>query len=241
MTLAIPSQDPRIKPNRVDILPGQDRQVQTSQKTIDTASLMAKRTLDVLICLILIPVLVPVILAIGLAILLDSPGPILFKQKRIGQNGESFTIYKFRTMYHKFDDSKHREYMKQYIGGEAKQEGDSFKPPIENQITSVGAILRSTSLDELPQLINVVCNEMSIVGPRPNVEWEVQEYEAWHRRRLAVKPGITGWAQVNGRSSISFDELVKYDIEYVNNQSLTLDIKIMVQTVTAVLKRSGAG
>jgi lipopolysaccharide/colanic/teichoic acid biosynthesis glycosyltransferase len=101
--------------------------------------------------------------------------------------------------------------------------------------------LRATSLDELPQIINVLRGEMSIVGPRPNVEWEVQAYEAWHRKRLAVKPGITGLAQVSGRSAISFDQLVRYDIEYVNKQSLMLDIQIMVQTVTEVLKRSGAG
>lgn len=241
MTLAIPSQDPRIKPNRVEMQSRQEKQIQPSQKTTNIASVMAKNTLDVLVCLILIPLLVPVMLAIGLAILLDSRGPVLFKQKRIGQNGKPFTIYKFRTMTHKFDDSKHRAYMQQYISGQAEQEGDSFKPPSASQITKVGAILRSTSLDELPQLINVIRGEMSIVGPRPNVVWEVEAYEAWHRKRLAVKPGITGWAQVNGRSSITFDELVKYDIEYVNNQSLALDIKIMVQTVTEVLKRSGAG
>ena len=241
MTLSIPSPDVQIKQTQVDAQASQMRQTHPDQEHSITTSLTAKRILDILICLVLIPVLVPVIAAIALAILLDSSGPFLFKQKRIGQHGRPFTIYKFRTMYHKFDDRHHREYMKQYIGGQAEQAGDSFKPPIENQITRVGNILRRTSLDELPQLINVFRGEMSIVGPRPNVEWEVQEYEAWHRKRLIAKPGITGLAQVSGRSAITFDELVKYDIEYVENQSLALDIKIMIQTVTEVLKRNGAG
>ncbi len=201
---------------------------------------VTKQVLDIVICLAIIPVLVPVILGIVIAILLDSRGPVLFKQKRIGKDGKPFTIYKFRTMFHKFDDRHHREFMKQYIGGKTDQGNGSFKPPIEQQITRVGHVLRGASLDEMPQLLNVLRGEMSIVGPRPNVEWEVHTYEAWHRVRLQVKPGITGLAQVNGRSSIPFDELVRYDIEYVRNQSITLDVKIMIQTVTTVLKRSGA-
>ena len=181
---------------------------------------------------------------IGFFILLDSRGPVLFKQTRIGKDGRPFKIYKFRTMYHKFDDSSHRAFMKQYINyikGQVGQEKESFKPPIEKQITKVGRILRKTSLDELPQLFNVLRDEMSLVGPRPNVEWEVREYEPWHRERLHVKPGITGLAQVNGRSAIYFDKLVKHDIEYVRQQSVMLDVKIIVQTVTTVVKKQGAG
>ena len=201
-----------------------------------------KRMFDLAMCLVLLPFIIPIAGIVGLLILFDSPGPIFFRQKRIGYKGQAFTIYKFRTMYHKFDDSKHREYMKQYISGQAATQADgSFKPPIENQITKTGRFLRKTSLDELPQLINVLKGDMSIVGPRPHVEWEVQEYEAWHRLRLAVKPGITGLAQVNGRSSITFDLLIKYDIDYVRNQSMALDFQIMIQTVLAVLKRNGAG
>jgi lipopolysaccharide/colanic/teichoic acid biosynthesis glycosyltransferase len=240
MTLAIPSNNTQLQTQHAEQSQTIMKQMQSTMKTAKPSP-VGKRILDVVVCLALLPVLVPVIAMVSLAIMLDSPGPMLFKQKRIGKDGKPFTIYKFRTMYHKFDDSAHREYMKKYIGGGVKQSNGSFKPPIENQITRIGRILRATSLDELPQIINVLRGEMSIVGPRPNVEWEVQAYEAWHRKRLAVKPGITGLAQVSGRSAISFDQLVRYDIEYVNKQSLMLDIQIMVQTVTEVLKRSGAG
>lgn len=234
--MAIPSSDSGVKQNR-----SKADQIKLSMKPTSLPFSISKRLFDLSICLVLIPFVVPLIVVVGLIILLDSGDPVLFKQKRIGQGGIPFTIYKFRTMFHKFDDSEHREFMKQYIGGDTRQANGSFKPPIEKQITRIGRILRNTSLDELPQLLNVLRGEMSIVGPRPNVEWEVQAYEAWHHQRLEVRPGITGLAQINGRSSILFDELVRYDIEYVQNQSLRNDIKIIVQTVVAVLKRSGAG
>lgn len=219
--------------------------VPTSEIESKPTSLMfptAKRTLDIILCIAILPFILPVLGVVSFFILLDSRGPVLFRQKRIGKDGKAFTIYKFRTMFHKFDDRKHRAFMKQYIVGKVGQQGNgSFKPPIEQQITRIGRILRKTSLDELPQIINVLRGEMSLVGPRPNVEWEVQEYDGWHRERLKVKPGITGLAQVRGRSAIAFDELVKYDIEYVRNQSLMLDIKILIQTVTTVFEGSGAG
>ena len=203
---------------------------------------LTKRFFDILLCLLLIPVLIPIMGLISIFILTNSPGPVLFKQRRIGKDGQPFTIFKFRTLYHQADSTRHQEFMRQYIVGKALKHGNgSYKPPIERQITSVGRLLRKTSLDELPQIINVLRGEMSLVGPRPNVEWEVQEYQNWHRERLSVKPGITGLAQVKGRSSISFDELVTFDIEYVQNQSIGLDFKIMFLTLLIVFKGRGAG
>lgn len=212
-----------------------------SVKLINPSYHFAKRAFDLLIALLMLPILVPVFVTIGILIVLDSPGPVFFRQTRVGKDGREFQIYKFRTMVHKFDDSAHREYMKQFIqgGAEASENGD-FKPPITKQITRVGAFLRKTSLDELPQMINIVQGNMSLVGPRPNVVWEVEEYDPWHTERLEVKPGITGLAQVHGRSSISFDEIVSYDVEYVRNQSLWLDFKIIIGTFLAVMKREGA-
>lgn len=212
-------------------------QVSSGKQSTD----IVKRSFDLLLCFVLVPILTPLMIIIGLIILLDSRGPALFKQKRIGKDGQPFTIYKFRTMYYKFDDSSHRVFMKQYVNGQAGQKNGSFKPPLEKQVTKVGRVLRKTSLDELPQLFNVLRGEMSIVGPRPNVEWEVQEYEPWHRERLWVKPGITGLAQINGRSAISFDTLARYDVEYVRNRSIRLDIEIIMQTVMTIIKKNGAG
>ncbi len=205
---------------------------------------LVKRTFDVTVCLLAAPILLPVGLLIALAIKLDSPGPVFFIQDRIGKGGRIFKIIKFRTMYHNIDDSEHRIFMKEYVRGNlsANPAGKKvFKPLKENQVTRVGRILRKTSLDELPQLINVLKGEMSLVGPRPNVPWEVEAYLGWHTERLEVLPGITGLAQVKGRSGISFDQIVKYDIEYIRNQSLLLDLKILWWTFASVLAGKGAG
>ncbi|RME48602.1 MAG: sugar transferase [Caldilineae bacterium] len=202
-----------------------------------------KRLSDIAICLLALPFLAIITVIVGALIKWDSPGPIFFKQKRIGKDGREFDIYKFRTMYHNCDKTAHRDFMKRYIQGQMKAAAEKpslYKPPIENQVTRVGRFLRKTSLDELPQLWNVLRGEMSLVGPRPNVLWEVEAYDSWHNERLEVKPGITGLAQVKGRSGIPFDELVRYDIEYVRHQSFWLDIKIIWWTVSAVLKGEGS-
>lgn len=206
---------------------------------------LAKRLIDIILCLIAFPLLSPLMLLVAVLIKLDSAGPVLFKQKRIGKGGRPFEIYKFRTMRHNCDKSGHQEFMKQYIQGQISGDGNEdhpiYKPPIQNQITPVGKFLRKTSIDELPQLWNVLVGEMSLVGPRPNVPWEVEAYDSWHNERLEVKPGITGLAQVKGRSGIKFSELVSYDVEYVKNQSVFFDIKIIWWTVMAVLKGNGSG
>ena len=146
-------------------------------------------------------------------------------------------------MHYNIDDSSHRVFMKKYVNGQIANNNGShrvFKPFKSNQITRIGRILRKTSLDELPQVINVLKGDMSLVGPRPNVPWEVEAYHGWHIERLEVLPGITGLAQVRGRSGITFDQIVRYDIEYIEKQGLKLDLQILWWTFTSVLFGSGA-
>ncbi len=204
----------------------------------------AKRVVDIVFSVLAIVLGFPIFVACAIAIQLDSAGPILFVQERIGKDGKRFNIYKFRTMQHSLDDSNHRAFMKAFVNGKIGSEADEsdnatqqvYKPIQESQVTRVGRILRRTSLDELPQIFNVFRGEMSLVGPRPNVPWEVEEYKPWHRERLKVLPGVTGLAQVYGRSSLSFDHIVQYDIEYIEKQSLFMDLEIMWRTVQVINK-----
>jgi lipopolysaccharide/colanic/teichoic acid biosynthesis glycosyltransferase len=204
-----------------------------------------KRVLDVAICLMMLPLLAVVMAAIALAIFLNTGRPIFFVQERVGQNGRRFRMLKFRTLRVDFNDRAAREFMKAFVHGEIGRDNDSgrrMNKPIEKtQITSVGRLLRKTSLDELPQILNVLRGEMSLIGPRPNVPWEVEAYHDWHNARLQALPGITGLAQVRGRSCISFDDIVLSDIEYIEKQSLKLDLKILWWTVASVLCGRGAG
>jgi lipopolysaccharide/colanic/teichoic acid biosynthesis glycosyltransferase len=204
-----------------------------------------KRLLDLVICLLLLPILVLPMVFIAVLIVLDSPGSPLFIQERVGKGGERFRMFKFRTMRSNHDSATDVTFMQAYIAGkisysEENPERAFFKPPNQDKITRVGKILRKTSLDELPQIINIIRGEMSLVGPRPNVPWEVEKYQEWHYERLKVLPGITGLAQVNGRSNIVFDEIANYDIQYVRNQSLSYDLWIIWQTVRSVVARNGA-
>lgn len=199
---------------------------------------LTKRIFDLLICILVLPVVLPISLLVALVIYLDSEGPVLFIQERIGQSGKKFKIYKFRTLEHNLDNQSHREFMKNFVHGKIQKKGKNtiFKPFNKNQVTKIGNILRKTSLDELPQLINVIKGEMSLVGPRPHVYWEVEEYEDWHKERLEVLPGITGLAQVRGRSGILFDEIVYWDIEYIRHQSLVMDCRILLETFLSLRK-----
>ena len=208
-----------------------------------TGHRIAKRTVDLVIALLALPVALPLIALCALAIHLDSPGPVFFIQERVGKGGRRFRMYKFRTMHHSLDTSDHEAYMRAFVNGETGKNGTckaTYKPFQNSQLTRVGCILRKTSLDELPQIINVLKGEMSLVGPRPNVPWEVEEYHGWHKERLEVLPGISGLAQVRGRSGISFDSIVKYDIEYIEKQSLKLDLQILWWTVLSVIDGHGA-
>ena len=201
-----------------------------------------KRAIDLAVTVMALPVMIPLLALITLLIRLDSPGPSLFRQKRVGKDGHIFEIWKFRTMYHNLDTSPHQAFMKAYVQGRIGKgrEGQMlFKPFNDSQVTRIGRILRKTSLDELPQLFNILKGDMSLIGPRPNVLWEVEAYKGWHRERLSVLPGITGLAQVSGRSAISFDTIVRYDIEYARHQSLRLDIQILWKTFTSLVGGKG--
>lgn len=202
-----------------------------------------KRLMDLSISSLLLVLLLPLLLAIAAAIKLTSKGPVFFRQQRVGQHGRQFTFLKFRSMRVGNDASAHRQYVHQMIAGTAERiaakgaSGGVFKLANDNRVTAIGRFLRRTSLDELPQLINVLRGEMSLVGPRPPIPYELSAYQIWHRRRLLqVKPGITGLWQVKGRSRVSFDEMVRLDLQYAKRWSLWMDVKILLETPSAVLK-----
>lgn len=205
---------------------------------------LLKRIVDLMGCVIALPIMLPLMAVIALAIRLDSPGPVLFIQERVGKHGRRFRIFKFRTMIHNRDDSAEIEFMKAFVAGRLRLDNDettSYKAARPAHISRVGRILRRTSLDELPQLLNILRGEMSLVGPRPYVPWEVAQFRPEHYMRLEVLPGLTGLAQVRGRSNISFRKIIEYDIEYIRQQSLGLDLQIIWWTVFQVLTGRGAG
>ncbi|HVB65485.1 MAG TPA: undecaprenyl-phosphate glucose phosphotransferase [Nitrolancea sp.] len=193
-----------------------------------------KRAMDIAIASIVVLLTLPLMVIIAIAIKLDSPGPIFFPQERVGKNWRRFTLYKFRTM------SQDAEKMKAELQA-AHNVGDLlFKLKDDPRRTRVGRILRTTSLDELPQFFNILIGVMSVVGPRPQVPAEVDNYEEWHCRRLEVTPGLTGLWQVNGRSDLSFDEMVRLDVYYAEHWSPWLDVKLILRTIPAVLLARGA-
>jgi lipopolysaccharide/colanic/teichoic acid biosynthesis glycosyltransferase len=185
----------------------------------------------------------PLFLALAAAIKLTSPGPVFFKQERVGLNGRNFPLFKFRSMKTNCDSAQHQDYIKKFICEQSNSavEPGVFKLTNDSRITPIGRFLRKTSLDELPQLINVLKGDMSLVGPRPPIPYECELYDIWHRRRLlSCKPGITGLWQVTGRSRTTFDEMVRLDLKYIREWSLLLDIKILFMTPKAVINGSGA-
>jgi exopolysaccharide biosynthesis polyprenyl glycosylphosphotransferase len=217
------------------------------QNTSKKVSRALKRALDISGSVMALTFLSPLLAVIAVAIKLTSEGPVLFRQERLGQYGIPFTFLKFRSMDVNTDASLHREYSTQFICGSAEQhlpEGDGpsvYKLTRDPRVTNVGRLLRRTSLDELPQFLNVLKGEMSLVGPRPPIAYECACYQPWHRRRLLeVKPGITGLWQVSGRSKLKFDDMVRLDLHYAKAWSLGLDLKILFKTPRAVLSREGA-
>ncbi|MPZ15410.1 MAG: sugar transferase [Chloroflexi bacterium] len=204
-----------------------------------------KRGMDIIGSLLCLVGLAPVLLACAVAVRLDSPGPILFRQQRVGQGGTRFTMLKLRTMYANAPVAPHQAYAAQFIQGRAEVEqsaanGPRYKLTTDPRVTRIGAWLRRTSLDELPQLWNVLRGDMSLVGPRPPIGYELNYYQDRHFVRLAVKPGITGLWQVEGRSSTTFEEMVALDLDYVQARSFLRDCLILCRTVPVVLARSGA-
>ena len=216
------------------------------QGTTAKASQAIKRSIDISGSLCALVLLSPILIIIAVAIKLTSKGPILFKQHRMGQFGVRFTLLKFRSMYFQNDAKVHRDYVKQLISGnedhtQQKSSKGVYKIKNDPRVTSVGRFLRKTSLDELPQFFNVLKGEMSLVGPRPPIPYEVEAYEIWHRRRfLEVKPGITGLWQVEGRSRTRFDEMVRMDLKYAKTWSPWMDVKILLRTPMVVLRGDGA-
>lgn len=205
-----------------------------------------KRTLDIITATIGLILAAPLAGFVALLIKILSPGPIFLKQMRVGKDGKQFLFYKFRSMHVNCDDSQHRNYIKLFIEGNEEelaklQNGKKiYKMTCDNRVTPIGKFLRRTSLDELPQLINVLKGEMSMVGPRPHLQYEVDLYQDRHKRRLKGLPGITGWWQIHGRSKVTFDESVNMDIWYLEHQSLILDIIIILRTITKATVGRGA-
>lgn len=204
-----------------------------------------KRLIDVLSSLFVLGIGLPFFLAIAALIKLTSQGPVFFSQQRIGEEGKVFTLFKFRTMRQGVDDAIHREFTRSFIRGCTSNSSlDETSPSVykltnDPRVTAVGNFLRKTSLDELPQFINIFKGEMTIVGPRPPLHYELEHYEDWHKLRLKVKPGLTGLWQVSGRSSVPFNEMVMLDLYYIEHWSLLMDLKIMLRTVPVMLFGSG--
>jgi lipopolysaccharide/colanic/teichoic acid biosynthesis glycosyltransferase len=204
-----------------------------------------KRSIDVLASLFIIVIGCPFYMAIALLIKLTSKGPVLFSQERVGERGTVFTLFKFRTMRRDTDDAIHREFTRRFIEGQLSKSGldesrsSVYKLKNDPRVTSVGNFLRKTSLDELPQFLNVLRGEMTIVGPRPPLPYEIEHYQDWHKLRLAAKPGLTGLWQVSGRSAVPFNEMVMLDLYYIEHWSLLLDFKIMLRTIPVMLFGSG--
>lgn len=206
-----------------------------------------KRLLDVVGASLALLALSPLMLLTALAVKLSSPGPVIFSQLRLGKRGVPFSFYKFRSMVVDGDDTIHREFVKRLIQGEHNRinQQDASRPmyklKADPRITWIGRIIRKTSIDELPQLLNVLKGDLSLVGPRPPLPYEAENYRSWHLRRvLEVKPGITGLWQVEGRSRVSFDEMVRLDLRYAQRCSLLLDLNILLRTFKVVLRCEGA-
>jgi len=206
-----------------------------------------KRMMDIVGSVLALLLFSPVFVLSALAVKITSNGPVFFRQRRIGQYGKSFVFLKFRSMYVNNDAGVHKEYVQQLIAGKAHKQpmnGNAqgvYKLTKDSRITRVGSFLRKTSMDELPQFINVLMGQMSLVGPRPPVPYEVEAYDIWHRRRLLeAKPGITGLWQVCGRSRVKFDDMVRLDLKYARTWSPWMDIKILALTPGAVVLGDGA-
>jgi undecaprenyl-phosphate galactose phosphotransferase len=201
-----------------------------------------KYAFDAVAALVVFILVLPIFLAFTIAIKLTSPGPVFYRAHAVGKKGRFFRMYKFRSMITGASKDIHKDYVTRMIKGEITQDGSGKTLKITNdpRITTVGRFLRKTSLDELPQLINVLKGEMSLVGPRPCLPYEYEIYKDWHKKRTEVRPGITGLWQVVGRSEVGFEDMILLDLYYIYNRSLELDLSILFETVFVVLKKKGA-
>jgi lipopolysaccharide/colanic/teichoic acid biosynthesis glycosyltransferase len=207
-----------------------------------------RRCADIVVAGLMIVLLAPVLIAVAIAVRLDSPGPSLFRQRRVGYGEREFTLFKFRSMRLDADPRGHREYVTALINGNGNENGSApdggrenlYKLAVDDRITPVGRWIRKWSLDELPQLFNVFSGDMTLVGPRPAIPYEVAEYPSWYLERFSVKPGLTGLWQVSGRSERTYEEMVRLDIEYAERRSVRLDFSILAKTPWVVVSRKGA-
>ena len=244
----------RFAPSLFDLLPqktsveqiGVLPMVRLFREPLSEMQRFVKRLSDIIISAIALILAAPIWLAIAVMIKLDSKGPVMFRQERVGMDGRVFLCYKFRTMRVDADEGVHRAAYQKNIGGDsAANAGDEDEPLFgkvkdDPRVTRFGKRLRRSSFDELPQFLNVLKGDMSVVGPRPPIAYEVEEYDIWHRKRLDMKPGITGLWQVSGRSRLTFEEMVKIDLYYIENWSIWLDLKIILLTLPAIVRGEGA-
>lgn len=202
-----------------------------------------KRVIDIALSGVALFFLWPILLIIAVVIRVDSPGSPFFRQTRVGRDGREFQMIKFRTMFADNDESKHRDYMEKHVRGETQprenEEGQEVYLLDDERVTRVGRFLRRTSIDELPNLVNVLAGSMSIVGPRPPIPYEVEHYDERALRRLSVKPGMTGYAQIRGRGALTFKDMVDYDLEYIDDRSLMTDFRVIFGTIPAVVRKRG--
>jgi lipopolysaccharide/colanic/teichoic acid biosynthesis glycosyltransferase len=203
------------------------------------AYIAMKRVIDLGAAIALLLVLLPVLLAVALAVVIDSGWPILYRGERVGRGMRTFRVLKFRSMRADADSSVHAAYLRELLQGRVETDG-IYKVPDDPRITRVGAFLRKSSLDELPQLMNVVRGDMSLVGPRPEVPYALADYEPWMFRRFVVSPGITGLWQVRGRGRIGLRDMLRLDVEYAEKCDLALDLEILARTLPAVVRTTGA-
>ena len=226
--------------DQIGVLP----MIRLFREPLSSGARILKRTFDLIFAALAIMLLFPLWLLIALLIKLDSKGPVFYTQERVGMDGRLFLLYKFRTMKAGADSELHREYQRAFIAGRAEANlGNDTQPTYkllaDPRITRIGKILRRISLDEVPQLLNVMSGDMSLVGPRPPIPYEVEAYELWHRKRLDMKPGLTGLWQVSGRNRLPFEEMVRLDLFYIENWSLLLDLKIILRTGFVMLGGEG--
>ena len=226
--------------DQIGVLP----MIRLFREPLSNGARVLKRTFDLFFSALAVIVLFPLWLLIAVLIKLDSKGPVFYTQERVGMDGRLFLLYKFRTMKAGADSQLHRDYQRTFIAGRAEANlGNENKPAYklvsDPRITRVGYLLRRMSLDEVPQLLNVLLGDMSLVGPRPPIPYEVEAYELWHRKRLDMKPGLTGLWQVSGRNRLPFEEMVRLDLFYIENWSLLLDLKIILRTGFVMLAGEG--
>lgn len=227
--------------DQIGVLP----MIRLFREPLSGSARLVKRTFDLATSALAILLLLPFWLLIALLIKLDSKGPVFYTQERVGMDGRLFLLYKFRTMKADSDPEIHKEYQRAFIAGRLEANlGNDQKPTYkllsDPRVTRVGRWLRRSSLDEVPQLLNVLMSDMSIVGPRPPIPYEVESYDLWHRKRLDMKPGLTGLWQVSGRNRLPFEEMVRLDLYYIENWSLLLDLKIILRTGFVMLGGEGS-